>query len=379
MASPPSPPFDQDGHAEQDQPYWAADLIEVNPTRREQRPARPPYWDADLIEVIPARGNQSPAEIAGATTPVAPAGLSRSDTDGVTEEPSAEPGAARSARRALLDELAELTELTRGLEAADPGEPGASTGPRELGAAESGPRRAPRATRSGRRRQLKVGAHRPVVVVGGLLIALGLVAIATTTSFPRTGERPRTVSATPAETTGEPVAETPTIPVPTTGSAPVAEPAAAGSPVPDWTPTKVRVPKIEVDAPIDPLGVDSQNALEVPSDPARVGWWSGGAQPGQPDAAVLVGHLDSSTGPAVFFELERLAPGDVIEVDRADSSTARFMVERLESHPKTAFPTLAVYGPTDGSALRLITCFGAFDPVQSSYKNNLVIFANLIP
>ncbi len=134
-----------------------------------------------------------------------------------------------------------------------------------------------------------------------------------------------------------------------------------------------------MDAPIDALGVDDENALEVPSDTSRVGWWSGGGQPGQSDPAVLVGHRDSSTGPAVFFELGELVPGDIIEVDRVDGSTARFMVERIESYPKTAFPTVAVYGPTDSSTLRLITCLGPFDRVARSYKDNLVVYANLAP
>jgi len=225
-----------------------------------------------------------------------------------------------------------------------------------------------------------------LLLVGGLLIVVGLAATALTTPFSLTrddaGPRARPAAAGTATTTGA-IAENPPIPaqtsVPPPVAEPVADPAAPATPPPDWSPRAVRIPKIEVDAPVDALGVDDKNALQVPSDPTRVGWWLGGAQPGQPDPAVLVGHLDSSTGPAVFFKLEQLVPGDVIEVDRADASTARFMVERLESHPKTEFPTLSVYGATDTSTLRLITCFGAFDPVARSYENNLVIYANLLP
>lgn len=172
-------------------------------------------------------------------------------------------------------------------------------------------------------------------------------------------------------------------PVPTTAAPPVDQPLPPISlvppaPQPDWTPLAVRIPEIGVDAPVDPMGVDAENALEVPTDTVRVGWWSGGAQPGQADPSVLVGHRDSSTGPAVFIGLDALEPGDEIEVDRADGSTARFAVERLESHPKTEFPTLSVYGETDASTLRLVTCFGAFDDVARSYDDNLVVYANLI-
>ena len=167
-----------------------------------------------------------------------------------------------------------------------------------------------------------------------------------------------------------------TIPTPPPTSDPA--PLEVTEPKPDWTPTAIRVPKIEVDAPIDRMGVDANNALEVPKDPTRVGWWSGGAEPGEVDPAVLVGHLDNSTGPAVFFRLEKLEAGDDIEVDRADGSTAKFQVQSLESHPKTQFPTDAVYGHTEWPSLRLITCFGEFDPVARSYENNLVIYATLV-
>jgi len=184
-----------------------------------------------------------------------------------------------------------------------------------------------------------------------------------------------------AVTTPPSIVENPTIPAPATTapSPPVVAPAKELKPPPNWKPTSIRVPKIGVDAPIDPLGVDEKNALAVPKDTTRVGWWSGGAQPGEPGPSVLVGHRDSTKGPAVFFKLGDLKPGDVIEVGRADGSPARYMVDHLESHPKTMFPTLAVYGATAGPTLRLITCFGRFDRVARSYKNNLVIYANIMP
>lgn len=235
-----------------------------------------------------------------------------------------------------------------------------------------------------RRRRLRRVAHSSLLLFGGLLIGLGLGATAVSSSILSRDDdaKPptRSVATRSADPTSPPpvIDESPTIPAPDPEVAPSTAPADQVTPPPDWTPTAIRVPKIKVDAPVDALGVDDKNTLEVPSDPIRVGWWSGGAQPGQRDPAVLVGHRDSSTGPAVFFELGDLVPGDEIEVDRADGSTARFMIERIESHPKTEFPTLSVYGATESSSLRLITCFGAFDPIQRSYENNLVIYANLM-
>ncbi len=217
--------------------------------------------------------------------------------------------------------------------------------------------------------------RRPALVVGSLLIVGGLAATSGVLGQGDAESQPRSVAAaTPATTQPAPP---PPPPAPPTTDPPAA-PAAPAPPPPDWTPTQVRVGKIEVAAPIDALGVDDQDRLQVPTDPSRVGWWSGGAQPGEDDPAVLVGHLDSTTGPAVFHRLELLAPGDVIEVDRADATTARFMVERIESHPKDEFPTMDVYGPTEASTLRLVTCFGEFDEERFSYKDNLIVYANLM-
>jgi sortase family protein len=77
----------------------------------------------------------------------------------------------------------------------------------------------------------------------------------------------------------------------------------------------------------------------------------------------------------VFFRLRQLVPGDEIAVDRADGSTVVFAVERVERHPKDAFPTEAVYGPTPDARLRLVTCGGDFDRSTRHYVDNVVVFA----
>jgi sortase (surface protein transpeptidase) len=94
---------------------------------------------------------------------------------------------------------------------------------------------------------------------------------------------------------------------------------------------------------------------------------------------VLAGHVDSTDGPAVFFRLRELAPGDEVLVDRADGSTVRFEVRSVQRHPKDAFPTEQVYGPTPRAELRLITCGGEFDAGERSYRDNVVVTAVLAP
>ncbi len=142
-------------------------------------------------------------------------------------------------------------------------------------------------------------------------------------------------------------------------------------------PVRVRVPGIGVDSPLERLGIDPAGALETPADYDLAGWFGGGPAPGDVGPAVLAGHVDSTEGPAVFWRLRELTAGDEVLVDRADGTTARFTVTRVERHPKDAFPTDAVYGPTPDAQLRLVTCGGEFDRSARSYRDNVVVFARL--
>ena len=112
-----------------------------------------------------------------------------------------------------------------------------------------------------------------------------------------------------------------------------------------------------------------------PTDGARAGWYAQGTAPGASGPAVLTGHVDGGGAPAVFARLDELRPGDTVLVDRADGTTLRFAVTRASRHPKTAFPTEAVYAATTGPELRLITCGGAFDRAAGSYLDNVVVWA----
>jgi hypothetical protein len=140
-------------------------------------------------------------------------------------------------------------------------------------------------------------------------------------------------------------------------------------------PTRVRMPAVGVDAALEGVGLDAAGALVPPSDGATAGWFADGTAPGAPGPAVLTGHVDGGGRPAVFAALEALHPGDPVLVDRADGTSLRFVVTRVARYPKSAFPTVAVYGPTTGPELRLITCGGAFDRFAGSYLDNVVVWA----
>jgi hypothetical protein len=140
-------------------------------------------------------------------------------------------------------------------------------------------------------------------------------------------------------------------------------------------PPRIEIPSIKVKAHAISLGKTPDNRLEVPNNWSEVGWWSGGPLPGDRGPAVVVGHVDSKAGPAVFYRLRELRSGAVVKFVRPDHTTARFVVERAASYSKSSFPTAAVYGPTRDRELRLVTCGGSFDWSTGHYRDNLVVFA----
>jgi LPXTG-site transpeptidase (sortase) family protein len=144
-------------------------------------------------------------------------------------------------------------------------------------------------------------------------------------------------------------------------------------------PVRLRVPAIDVDAPVIPLGLNPDQTLEVPTTASDTGWWTGGSAPGAGGPAVIAGHVNLRSEPGVFAELDRMQVGDTIEVIGDDLVVVRFVVDRVERHPKEAFPTDRVYGPTGGPELRLITCGGAFDEGTGHYLDNVIVFAHRAP
>jgi sortase (surface protein transpeptidase) len=141
-------------------------------------------------------------------------------------------------------------------------------------------------------------------------------------------------------------------------------------------PVRLRIPGAGVDTNLQRLGRAPDGSVEVPAGFGEAGWFADGPRPGQPGPAVILGHLDSHTGPGVFSRLPALAPGAEIVVDRADGSTATFRVSRTLQVQKTEFPTDRVYGATLQPSLRLVTCGGDFDRHRGSYRDNVIVYAD---
>jgi sortase (surface protein transpeptidase) len=141
-------------------------------------------------------------------------------------------------------------------------------------------------------------------------------------------------------------------------------------------PVRLRIPALHVDTPLQRLGQATDQTIEVPSDFGVAGWYAEGPRPGQAGPAVILGHLDSRTGPGVFVQLSGVARGDEVAVVRADGSTVRFRVTDVLRVPKAGFPTSLVYGASLEPSLRLVTCGGRFDRSAGHYRDNVIVYAD---
>ena len=157
------------------------------------------------------------------------------------------------------------------------------------------------------------------------------------------------------------------------GASPLRQRWAREMPRPKW----IEIPAIGVSARVIPLGLNPDRTLEVPRDFDATGWFTGAAEPGEPGAAVIVGHVDSKSGPAVFYRLRALQSGDMIEITLKGGSTVRYVVTSNLAAPKNQFPTARVYTPTRRPTLRLITCDGEFDSATRHYLDNYIVFAKI--
>jgi Sortase domain len=147
-------------------------------------------------------------------------------------------------------------------------------------------------------------------------------------------------------------------------------------------PIYLAAPTIGVHTPVTQLGLNPDGTMAVPplGRDAPAGWYRYLSTPGENGPAVIVGHVDSARdGPAVFFRLGALRPGDPVLVTRADGGTVTFRVTVVTEYSKTAFPTDTVYGPVGYPRLVLITCGGSFDRSRHGYSDSVVVFATVAP
>lgn len=145
-------------------------------------------------------------------------------------------------------------------------------------------------------------------------------------------------------------------------------------------PIRIRIPELRVRAPVHRVGLAGDGSIAVPplERHNEAGWYGGGPTPGQFGPAIIVGHADTRTGPSVFYGLDRLRRGAVIEVTRRDRRVAVFEVTSVEHFNKRRLPAERIYGDYRRPALRLITCGGRWSGAGAGYADNVVVFASLV-
>ena len=168
------------------------------------------------------------------------------------------------------------------------------------------------------------------------------------------------------------------LPAPT---GPIVAPPQSAAPKPVAAPVSLTIPLIGVQTNLmtlglaSTLGLTASGALQVPPTFSVAGWYTGSPRPGAIGSAIIVGHIDTTKGPAVFYRLNTLTRGDKIYVKRADGTLVEFRVTSVQTYLKDHFPTEDVYGPVPDPELRLITCGGAWDPATHHYLSNIVVYA----
>ncbi len=175
------------------------------------------------------------------------------------------------------------------------------------------------------------------------------------------------------------------VPPGTASKDPVRAPSLAPSPTEseaidsELSPVSLTIPAIKVAAGVTRLGLNTDKTVEVPEDPDDAGWYSKGPRPGENGSAVILGHLDSKSGPAVFHRLKNLDPGNQIAVKLSDDTVAHYQVARVAQYANKDFPAKKVYaGSPDRPALNLVTCGGKYDREAGGYQSNVVVYSTYL-
>lgn len=144
------------------------------------------------------------------------------------------------------------------------------------------------------------------------------------------------------------------------------------------SPAAIRMSSIGVEAEVDDMGYTDNGGMEVPDNGEDTGWFSPGFKPGQQGNAVIAGHVNDRSGPAVFYHLDKLKKGDLIEVTGESGETITFEMESAASYPYDDAPIQQIFGASSERSLQLITCTGEFDDDAGTHRERLVVTASAV-
>ncbi|MBS2969120.1 class F sortase [Metabacillus sp. KIGAM252] len=143
------------------------------------------------------------------------------------------------------------------------------------------------------------------------------------------------------------------------------------------TPETLSIPALGINTKVEKAGLLSDGTMDVPKDDQNTVWYKQGARPGEAGNAVIAGHVDNKTGPAVFFNLKKLKSGDELSVLDAKKERRTFVVEKVESYPYERAPIQSIFGRTNEPRLNLITCTGTYDKRKETHLERLVVYTKL--
>lgn len=179
------------------------------------------------------------------------------------------------------------------------------------------------------------------------------------------------LTATPSVANMPPTTVNATSPVPT-----VAGPQPTGY-GPLLIPIRLQIPKIKVNAAVETVGLEPDGTMGTPNNFEDVGWYGYGPIPGNSGTSVIAGHVDSVHGPAVFWYLKNLVPGDLIKITFVGGATRSFVVDGNGAYETDAAPIPTIFSWSGPPRLTLITCGGVFDRTVHAYNLRVIVYAHL--
>lgn len=142
-------------------------------------------------------------------------------------------------------------------------------------------------------------------------------------------------------------------------------------------PSSLSLPRLDVRAVVEPVGVAADGQVEVPDDPREVGWYRYSPAPGSPrGSTVIVGHVDSEgRGLGVLVALNNVREGDRVRVRQRDGGVVAYRVSSRRTVGKRDLAASGVFRRDGTAVLTLITCAGPYRANQGGYQNNLIVTA----
>jgi len=169
------------------------------------------------------------------------------------------------------------------------------------------------------------------------------------------------------------------LPVAAPVASPTPTPTPTPSPTPALTPATLIIPKLNIQAAVEPVGVTETENMDVPKNDADAAWYMYGSKPSEEGNAVIAGHYDTPTGkPALFYNLNKLVEGDEVIVISSNAVKNTFVVTGKDRIPYDEFPSDYVFTTKEGKNVNLITCGGIWDQKTRNYQDRYVVYTTLV-